>query len=553
MPDSAAGPDLLIEPVIQVGSVDRTRERLSLPALLARLLTGPEIVGFPALIAEQQGHWWRFLVRCAAKVLYESGRTVAEASVLAPSTLATEMEVTLRGLAPEGAWLLYQSNPKIPGFLQIPTPDAAPPGKGNNYSQRSISLLTSTIGGKNHERKTDVARALDAEQAVYALVEYQGSALYGGRGNYETQLVGSRSGAGSGVPFMGARIGASNMESFRHDVGVLLDRRPDTVNVLGVAGKIWALWAEPWDGKGQIGSERLDPAFIQVARMVRLGEPSDGLYSTLWFRPTDTGRVRDHSEGGVLGDPFTPLVPDPKSGNPKVRGTLRDGYTYREVVRLLFGDAQLGGQPSASVSAIAEGDAPGRGDATVVFAGTAYEQGKTGGFHQREILLPQVTARRIRRPDPVRATHTQMLSNVAEAKKALRGAARILLSGALKPRDGDEGKISPPVVQLEQRVDARYLDHLFEAVERCEAGDEQWLQPWLDWLAAEAEVAFEAGKEQVPSSIGRRFQREVEAQNYLGFKLWQLRGSPISEQHDARTTLDSLEAIDSALVEEEIS
>jgi hypothetical protein len=553
MPDSTAGPDLLTEPMFTVAGADGAAERLSLPALLARLLTGPEVAAFPHVTAEQRGHWWRFLVRCAAKALHELESSPAEAAARPQSELAAEISAMLRRLAGEGAWLLYQPEAAAPGFLQIPTPDGASPGKGNNYSARSVSLLTSTIGGKNHERKSDVARALGTEETVYALLEYQLSAIFGGRGNYETQLLGSRAGAGSGVPFMGARIADSNLRSFHHDVGVMLERWTDVVHMLGVAGKTWALWVEPWDGKGQLGSERLDPAFIPVGRMVRLGAPEVGVFSDVWFRPTDTGRVRDHSGGGVLGDPFTPFVPDPKTGNLKVRGTLRDGYTYREIVRLLFGDPKNGGQRSNSVDVLRTLDDQRRTDLTVLFEGTAYEQGKTGGFHRREVALPALGVSLLADPHPLREAHAAMLERVTAAKSTLRGAARILLSGELKPRQGDEGKSGAPATELEQRVDAAYLDHLFAAVERRESGDEQWLQPWLEWLARETEASFHATRDMIPTSTGRRLQRETEAENYLGFKLWQLRGSPRAEQGegasvyvaDDQTTTEPMEEEDS--------
>ena len=283
--------NVLAEPLFTVTVGGKTRI-LPLATLLATLLAGDtEIDSFPILTAEQRGHWNRFLVRCAAKALHELGLSVEQARRRGAEALAAEILDALRGIAPESAWLLHQPEPARPGFLQIPTPDGKPPGKSNNYSERPASLLTSTIGGKNHERKADVARELTPEQAAYALIEYQFSAVYGGRGNYETQLLGSRSGAGSGVPFMGPRIGDSRAETFRHDVGVLLGGWQRTAAEL--QGSVWALWVERWDGKGQLGSERLDPAFIPVARMVRLAVPEDGVFRTVWFRPTDTGRVRD--------------------------------------------------------------------------------------------------------------------------------------------------------------------------------------------------------------------------------------------------------------------
>jgi hypothetical protein len=515
------GLDLLTERLftIRIGS---DIERCTLPGILAALLAEDQDVRFPDLTAEQRAHAWRFFVRCAAKSLHEMDIAVAQARTRQRPVLEADIARVLGGLAPEGAWQLYQSAPDKPGFLQIPTPDGAPPGGGNNYSARSLGLLTSAIGGKDHERKVDVARELTPERTAYAMIEYQLSSVYGGRGNYETQLVGSRSGAGSGVPLMGARIGGSNPESFRHDVRVLLDEWDETARYLG--GANWALWALPWDGKSQLGSERLDPAFIPIARMVRLAAPVDGLFRGIWFRPTDTGRVRDHTDGGALGDPLTPLVPDPKTGSPKVRGALRKGYDYTEVVRLLFGSDEQGGTPSPSVQMLARESDDERTDLRVVFEGTAYEQGKTGGFHRREVMLPPNGANYIADPAPVRTAHKQMVERAKDVKGALRGAARILLNGELRPRDGDSVKTEAFAGQLEQRVDASYLGFLWEAVAALEREAPDWIDPWTKWLSNQALEIFRTSIGMLPSSAGRRFEREVSAENYLQYKLAKIRG-----------------------------
>lgn len=548
-PDPPAGPNLLADPLFTEEDESGDRATLSLPMLLARLLAGEEVSGFPYVTAEQRGYFWRFLVRCAAKALHEIGMDV-DAAARAPSGLARSVADVLAELTTTGAWLLYQPDPTRPGFLQIPTPDGKPPGKGNNYKPNSVSLLTSTIGGKNHERKSDILRELTPEEVVYALIEYQFSAIYAGRGNYETQLIGSRSGAGSGIPFMGARIGDSNRETFRHDVQVILDDWAEIVERLNLQGSTWALWAEPWNGKTQLGSDRLDPAFIPVARMIRLAPPEDGLFRTVWFRPTDVGRVRDHVGGGVLGDPFTPLVPDPKTSALKVRGTLRDGYGYAEVVRLLFGDDQRGGKPSRSVRALARLDDDQRTDLHVVFEGTAYEQGKTGGFHRRVVLLPAQDVGFISDPIPVRAAHAEMLQRVKDAKSALRGSARILLTGELKPRQGDEGKTGGPVAVLDQRVDAAYLEHLFAAAERKKRGDENWIQPWLDWLADQTLGVFRATRGMLPSTTGRLWEREIDAEGYLQHKLYALRGGQRGHASDEEPP--DIDPMDSEeLIEEE--
>lgn len=528
------GPDLLRDPVFTI-SPDGSGHPLTLPDLLARLLCGPEVEAFPHLAAEQRGHWWRFLVRCAARGLRELRLDVDAARGRGAEALSAGLAEALEKLAP-GGWALHQPDPVRPGFLQCPSGEGTPETAG--YRTESMALLTSAIGSKNHERKVEVGRELSAEQAAYALVEYQLGAVFGGRGNYGSQVMGSASGAGSGAPFMGARIGGSNVRSFRHDVAVLLEEWEEIRRGRGLRGAVWALWTEPWDGKGQLGSERLDPAFIPFARRVRLDAPEGGVFRTVWFRASDAARVRDHTGGGHLGDPFAPLVPDPKDRSEsvyKVRGTLAKGYDYAEVVRLLFGAGKKG-EASPSVRALADRHDAHSSDLSVVFEGTAYEQGKTLGFHRREVLLPIVgqiaSAVFLQDPESVRDAHSEMFARVAEARSILRGAARILLSGSTKRREADDAKAEIPAAALERAVDAVYLPRLLEAAARLREGDDGWRAGWRATLTELAREAFRESLPAIPVAVSRRLQRECDAEAYLEWRLHQLReGAAVSTDH----------------------
>src|SRR5690606_25377302 len=144
-------------------------------------------------------------------------------------------------------------------------PDGAAPEFG--YAPNWPSILTSAIGSKNHERKSDVDRALTPEQLAYALVEYQTGVIFGGRGNYGSQSMGSASGAGSGTPLMGVRIGSGYRQTRRHDVVVFLDRWSYIRDRLIARGRGWALWTLPRDGESCLPAEQLEPAFIPLARL----------------------------------------------------------------------------------------------------------------------------------------------------------------------------------------------------------------------------------------------------------------------------------------------
>lgn len=508
-------------------------EPVALTSLIAHLLAGDAPVhGFPHVAAEQRGYWHRFLVRCAAKALHELGSSADEASSQDRRQLTTRIEEVLAGATGgRRAWHLWVSDPSEPAFLQPPTPDGQP--ASDSYREESLSFLSTALGSKNHERKVDTARTLPAEETAYALIEFQSGVVFGGRKNYESQLMGSSTGAGSGTPFMGGRIGSDLRTTFRHDVEALLERWNRIREGRGLRGDVWALWCEPWDGTSSLLASALDPAFIPLARLVRLGPPEGEIFHTVWFKPSSSKRVKDHTGGGNLGDVFTPRVPHPRNADQwKVRGTLEKGYDYKEIARLLgFGNDA---RPSPSVRALQSSRYGDRSDLSVVFEGTAFERGKTLGFHRREVLLPAgfVKRRPWDNPDPAREAHREMLSTVSEAKSALRGAARFLLAGSPRPRQGDQGKVNAPARLLEQRVDQIYLDRLFEAARLEDEGDDNYRTNWGEEVADMALDAFRDTREQIPSATARRYEREVLAESWLRGRLNQLR-TPEERSHDA--------------------
>ncbi len=532
MPNAVAGLDVLDDALFTVTDRDGARERLSLSALLARLLAGPDVIQFSRIAGEQRSYWWRFLVRCAAKALHDRGQTVEEAARCSPDELAADLRAALRAAANDtdgsrGVWLLHQPNHAQPGFLQHPVIDGEQP-EGRKYKRNTTSILTCAIGSKLHDRKTEIARTMDAEQLVYGLIELQLGAIFGGKGNYASQIMGSAVGAGSGSPFMGARLGSAENETFRHDLSVLLDSWERIREDHALRGTIWSLWTEPWSGDHSLPSNKLDPAFIPLARSIRIGAPNaDGIFDTTWFRSSSKSRVKDLTGGGNFGDPFTPLVPDAKHPEKlKVRGTLGNGYGYLEITNLLFGtDDRRPATLSPSVKALVREGENERADVRVLFEGTAFEQGKTVGFHRREILLHPGSFEMLGNPAPARAVHEEMLNMVRNAKSALRGAVRILLSGTAKPREGDDDKIALPTDDLDARVDRIYLDSLLDAAAQYESNDTSWRVAWARCLEELALKSFDATAGSLPTATSRRFEREAMARSRLEHRLRVIRSS----------------------------
>lgn len=524
---SVAIPNVLRDPLITIDPTPDA-QRLSLAGLLAQLLAGPnDVHSFPNVTPVQRSYWYRFLVRCGARALRTLDLDTGDVSAMEVDELTRAITLALgKASSGEEAWLLYQPDADQPAFLQPPTPDGTPPEA--SYRRNSMSLLTSAIGAKMHERKVDVDRILGPEQTVYALIEYQTGVVFGGRGNYGSQLMGSASGAGSGSPFMGVRLGTGYRDTFVHDVNVFLSQWDDTRTRLRIAGDTWALWTERWDGESQLPAERLDPAFIPLARLIRLGQPAtDGRFDTVWFKPTKCARVDDHSDGGLFGDIFTPLVPLPRQpGGWKVRGTLKSGYDYPEIVRLLFGIEAI---PSASVAALADPRHPSRSGARVVFEGTSFEQGKTSGFFYREVPLPSMNVLAfLADPEPVQVAHEPMLQMARAAKSAIRGASRIILAGTPKPRDGDGDKVERAAHALEHEIDRVYIPTLLAAAERQAQGDEGYLEEWGQALTELTRDIFRSAIRALPSSGARRYEREIYATSWLDYRLRIMRGEETS-------------------------
>ena len=532
-PSDTRGPSLLDDPLFLVEVADRSIQRQSLPEVVARLLIEDDpIVTFPGLAAEQFSHWYRFLVRCASRALRGLPDRDPAGSWDEQGLAGLLRDRWIEASGGEAAWLLHNPDLRVPAFLQPPvadaTADASPADAG--YKEGLVASITALLGSKNFERKADAVRAMSAPELIYALLEFQGGVIYGGSGSYQTQLTPSKSGKGSGVPFMGIRLPEGLGATFQRDVAAFRAAESRIREDLKVNGEVWALWTLPWDGDKSMPSTELDPDFIPLARLVRVDDPgNDSVYSTVWFRTSSVSRVEDLSGGALLGDPFTPTIPNPKEdGGRKVRGVMDYGFNYREVAELL-GFGERGVRPSDSVTTFfEERGSDRRAGVQVVLEGLAFEQGKTLGFHRKVLPLPIGRASRasFTRPEPFREAHARMLAVLRDGKSILVGSARIVLTGAPSKRGKAEHElVGLPLARLEvfaEEGDA-YLDHLFRFGQREHAGDESWEEEWRKWVSERAGRAFMQALPMLPSPVGQRVRREADALNYLEARLWKLR------------------------------
>jgi hypothetical protein len=504
---------------------DGVRATWSFPLTLAHLLADEDPVrSYPGLAAEQASHWHRFQVRCAAKALRVMSVRPEQLIGGNADALAAELRAALADAAGSAdAWGLWSDNPAGAAFLQAPVFGGGAP-ESAGYMRRPIADLTALIGSKEFERKSEAVRYMTALEVAYALIEFQGGVIFGGRGNYETQLTPSRSGKGSGVPFMSVRFPLRSGDTFRWGVRTVLDGWDAVQRTCGLRGDRWALWTLPWDADTPLPAAELDPSFLPMARLIRLRAPDEhGRFSNFVFKPSNASRVSDHTEGAMLGDPFTPTVPHPKRvGQYKVRGVMESGFTYPEVADLLgLGER---GAPSPAVQAFFErGDSESIANVRVVFDGLAFEQGKTLGFFRRELPLPvdATTTLLFSNPDPLRRVHAHMLATIGQAKKILRAASRIVLHGEPRPGAGDDAVASQAPLALDGFAEDsdQYFRFLFAAGSREAAGDDQWQLEWADQVAAWARSVFDTVLPRLPAPGAQRLARETNALDYLDWKL----------------------------------
>ena len=114
---------------------------------------------------------------------------------------------------------------------------------------------------------------------------------------------------------------------------------------------------------------------------------------------------------------------------------------------------------------------------------------------------------------------------VRDAKSALRGAMRTLLSGTTRPREGDDDKIALPTDDLDARVDQVYLDTLLKAAVQYESGDTSWRIRWARDLETLAIQSFDATAGTIPTATSRQYERQALAKNRLEHRLRVMRSS----------------------------
>lgn len=396
--------------------------RLSLPELF-EALRADRVSGFPALRPHQRAAWHMLLAQLGAIASYRSG--------LRPETAEDWADALLR-LAPVEAWDLVGEKDDAPAFLQ---PPMSGPYKDLIRAADAIDVL---LTSKNHMVKA--AQAVDAGPDVwlFALVSLQTMQGGLGKGNFGISRMNSSYGS---RPFIGIAppgwVGAHVMR----DIDLMLEARADLVDRTGLSEEGHELlWTLPWDGTAQLRFESLAPWYVDVCRRVRLRRDARGIFAE---RENSTvARVDMTDRNGITGDHWAPI----NLKENKLYTADARGFNASVACALLL--------PSGGERRFALPDAmrllPSDQEMRVLMRVLVRGQGKTEGYHEREIPFRRPAVSLLRTPEGAERLADLARDHLTELDE-ISGAIRYGVIGFCA--GGDRAEMRKPSKAVSRQAD----------------------------------------------------------------------------------------------------
>ncbi len=488
-------------------------KRLTLPAVLTRLSTR-QSVRFDRVRPHQLQGWYAWLVQVAA---------LASEKEALPQDEAT-WKAALLSLAEPSAWQLVASDVNKPAFMQPPIPE----GKLNALSDGPLkapddAAVDVLFTGRAHDLKPNRLREAHAEDWIFALVALQTTAGLGGRGNYGISRM---NGGYSSRPMVGyAGSGPADWSGrFLHDLKAW--QTPGTFEEhFDRQDGHRLLWVIPWDGNDSLNPKELHPAFIEIARRMRLSVHEDRLVA--YRAASKSPRVNAKHLKGATGDIWTPVRTTELASL-----TVKNGFGYRAVHDLLFsGDWAL--PPSVPKQCTEATD--------IEFRAIEGGMGGTAGFHHRRITIPAdaFAAMGLSGEEREKNRYAERSKTQLEAvKRVLSSALRPAIAALLQGAPESEGKLSlklddariPPVIKaFESQVDARYFELLFRDPEADPSEHAVW---FADALWKLAEDSFHVAEHSLPLPSARLWRARAVARSLLSAGLHKaLMNAPQHSRH----------------------
>ena len=504
--------DLLTEPLIRTDLVSGERVSLSLPEVYEAMMAD-DVAGFPALRPHQRHAWHAFLAQLGAVGVYQLSRE-------GPPRGAAHWHHLLGELTPdspkESSWSLVVDDPALPAFMQCPSPDGLATYKKEILAADDLDLL---VTAKNHDVKSSMAVAGDADDWIFSLISIQTMSGFGGAGNYG---IARMNGGFSSRPCLGlAPANGGPGAHLRHDIHRLVENRERLLesydeDYFDADNGLALLWTEPWDGTSSLTLSELDPHFIEVCRRVRLIWRDGRVVART--ATSKKARVAAKHARGNLGDHWTPVV----RGDEKALSISGVGFRYDRLAELVLDETKYRRPPSMLVDGT-----PGR-SWRLVARGIAAGQGKTEGYHERAdiVLSPKVTRSLIgagSARDRLGELSREQLAEIQAVAKALRWAIAIAASGgqdASALGASDRERAYPYLRRFDATVDVEFFKALQERFEAAEDDRPAARREFVRLLVARAKSLLAEAVETVPCARIQRYRGRTRATSAFWGSLW---------------------------------
>ena len=338
-----------------------------------------------------------------------------------------------------------------PAFLQPPAGSAA---QEADYKKRldTPDAIDITVGSKRHDVKDGVISRARPEHWLYALIACQTASGFEGNGLY-------------GVSRMNG--GLSNRHGFSLTPGTRwgthatrdMELLAQLHQGADVGGHL--VWTRKWNGAPAeaIPLDDLQPMalYVEACKRIRLIGGEDEVSHAV-RASSKAARVRSKESNGRTGDPW--MLSEPG----KATTISSNGFGFREVSRYL--DPERYTLPPLGKPQKTDGD-----EVLLVARTLVRGQGKTEGYHEREIHLRRQATNMLRTrsgQNQLAAEAQERVNCISEVSGILRHAVKTYLQNGVsagQTRNEHRKTIDACSRRLQQDVEADFWEHLQDSLE----------------------------------------------------------------------------------------
>ncbi len=502
--------NLLTEPLIRFDSENGERVSACLPEVYEALMAD-KVASFPALRPHQRHAWHAFLVQLGALAMHRAG--LSDEPPHAPNEWAS----LIRGLTSEyeddAPWHLVVDDLTQPAFLQPPaaSSDLMKEFKNVVVAPDELDML---VTSKNHDVKGAVAEEAGVDDWLFALITLQTMDGNPGR-NYGISRM--NGGHGSRPAFSLAPMGGVGRHVAR-DTIALLRARPEILDGYPLSEIGTALiWTIPWNSlkSEALLFNELDPFYIEVCRRVRLLVSTANRVSAR-RATTKAPRIEAKHLNGRTGDPWTPI-------NLKEEKSLTlagGGFTYKRVTDYLTS----GDWYPPILLRPTDAEARSTESMRLVARGIVRGQGKTEGYHERNVPMRQGTIRALgnaSRTQDLGMLSRDRIDQVAIVQRILSHAIQTFLSngGADNATPEDRERARAWLNRLDKIVDVNFFAALQDEFEAPDTRRKSIRDSWLLGVVDSAREMLRDACETLPARAIHRYRARTRAESLFEGRL----------------------------------